>query len=203
MASSTDIYTQLPLSFTEKALTSSYNDPALQSMLEEVNRMHHLLLNVQGNTPPPPVPVPPQRSAAIEKMRTTGNAAFRKGNYKEAINMYSHGIAMAMTRPPWEPAQLLKEELQVLYANRAQAHMSMNNWPEALADVSLSVDFKKAPNPKAHWRKGKALKEMGRLEEAKQALEHGLEFGVDADLKNLLKEVDTLLEEKRAKESSA
>jgi translocation protein SEC72 len=198
-----DTFTQLPLSFNDKTLTSSYRDSAVQATLDEVNRMHNLLLQAPQNVPPPPVPVPPQRSAAIEKMRTTGNAAFRKGNYKEAINMYSHAITMALTRPPWEPSGLAKEELQVLYANRAQAFMSLNCWPEALADASVAVDFKKVQNPKAHWRKGKALKEMGRLEEAKQALELGLEFGQDADLKSLLKEVDALLEEKKVKESSA
>ena len=198
MASAIDVYLQLPVSFNEstKSVESSLKTPEFTQHLESLNAMHKLLLNIPGGVPPPPVPVPPQRSAAIEKMRNSGNNAFRKANYQEAINLYSHAISMAMTRPSWEPAPLLKEELQVLYSNRAQAQMSANNWPEAYADASLSVEFKRVQNPKAHYRKAKALKEMGRLEEAKEALEYGLEFGVDSDLKTLLKDVDAQLERK-------
>jgi len=201
MASAIDVYTQLPLAVDNQAqtITTTIKDnPELTAHLEALNNLHKTLATQapSGGIPPPPVPVPPQRSAAIEKMRNSGNLAFRKGNYQEAVNLYSHAITMAMTRPPWEPAPLLKEETQVLFANRAQAHMSANNWPEALADANLSVDFKRTQNPKAHWRKAKALKEMGRLEESKQALDFGLEFGDDADLRNLLKEVVSLLERK-------
>jgi translocation protein SEC72 len=190
-----DLFIQLPLSVDEKTLAVEAAGPAasipdLDERLAELNALHKSLKSVPGGIPPPPVPVPPQRSAAIEKMRVAGNTAFRKGNYNEAISMYTHAISMALTRPHWEPAPLLKEELQVLYSNRAQAHMSVNNWPEALADVSLSVDMKKVQNSKAHWRKAKSLKEMGRLEEAKDALEHGLEFGPDSDLQTLLKDVN-------------
>jgi len=201
MASAIDVYTQLPLTIdnkTQAVTTSMKHNSELTAHLEALNNLHRTLATQAppGGVPPPPVPVPPQRSAAIEKMRNSGNQAFRKGNYQEAIKLYSHAITMAMTRPLWEPAPLLKEEAQVLFANRAQAHMSANNWPEALADANLSVDFKRAQNPKAHWRKARVLKEIGRLEEAKQALEFGLEFGDDGELRTLLKEVDSMLERK-------
>jgi translocation protein SEC72 len=196
MALQSDIYTQLSLSMdpTTKAISApASSSPELTNFLTELNTMHRTLKNCATGVPPPPVPVPPQRSAAVEKMRTAGNQAFRHQRYDEAVNMYSHAITMALTRPVWEPAPLLKEELQVLYLNRAQAHMSCNNYPEALADASLSVDFKRPQNPKAHWRKAKCLKEMGRLEEAKEALEFGLEFGDDGELRSLLKEVEKSL----------
>ncbi|KAF8536127.1 hypothetical protein BDD12DRAFT_852440 [Trichophaea hybrida] len=176
-----DIYTQLPLSMdpATKAISAPASSPAeLTNFLTELNTMHRTL-----KTAPP----------ASHRLPSPGNQAFRHQRYEEAVNMYSHAITMALTRPVWEPAPLLKEELQVLYANRAQAHMSCNNYPEALADASLSVDFKRGQNSKAHWRKAKCLKEMGRLEEAKETLEFALEFGDDGDMKSLLKEVEKLL----------
>lgn len=133
----------------------------------------------------------------IEKMRNTGNAAFRKQNYREAIDLYTHAIQMALTRPGWEPAPLLRDELQQLYSNRAQAHIGINNWPEGLADANCSIEFKKAGNQKAHWRKCKCLKEMGRLEEARDGLEYGLEFGTDPELSNMLKEVQDMLDRRQ------
>jgi translocation protein SEC72 len=75
--------------------------------------------------------------------------------------------------------------------------MSINNWPEALADASVSVELKKPQNQKAHWRKGKCLKEMGRLEEARDALEHGIDCGADPELTGLLKEVKEALEKRQ------
>lgn len=105
---------------------------------------------------------------------------------------------MALGRPVWEPSGLVKDELYLLYANRSQAYMATGHWPEGLADADASIDCKRVGNPKAHWRKGKCLKEMGRLEEAMGALELGLEFGgEDADLKSLYKEVEEALERRR------
>jgi len=105
---------------------------------------------------------------------------------------------MALGRPNWEPSGLVKDELYLLYANRSQAYMATGLWPEGLADAEVSIDCKRVGNPKAHWRKGKCLKEMGRLEEAREALELGLEFGgEDADLKSLYKEVTEALERRR------
>ena len=191
MASSNDIYTQLPLTMdpSTKNISSASATPELTKFLEELNAMHKALKNTPLGCPPPPVPVPPQRSAAVEKMRAAGHQAFRHGKYEESINFFSHAIAMALTRPTWEPAPRLKEELQMLHQIRSQANLACNKFPEALADASLSVDFKRGQNNKAHYRKAKALKEMGRLEEAKAALEYGLEFSDDPELKNLLKDV--------------
>jgi translocation protein SEC72 len=197
MAQSSDVYTLLPIAMnpTTKAieLLPSSNDPILACELAALNTLHRALKSVPEITdgvPPPPSQVGPKRSALIERMRQTGNNAFRKSNYSEAVDLYTHAISMALTRPVWEPSLLLRDELQQLYANRAQAHMGINNWPEALADVNASIEFKKAGNPKAHWRKGKCLREMGRLEEARDALEYGLEFGGDAELAHMLKEIN-------------
>ncbi|KAI5818467.1 hypothetical protein BZA77DRAFT_307040 [Pyronema omphalodes] len=200
MATSTEIYTQLPLRVDRDTLEVSCpgGNQELQAFLAELNQMHKALSieKRMDGVPPPPVPVNPARSGAIEKQRAAGNAAFTAGNYKEAVVKYSHGIIMALSRPPWEPAPLMKEEIQILYSNRAQAHLLCNNYPEALADASLSVDLKRQQNNKAHYRKARALKEMGRFREARDALVFGLEYGEDAAMRTLLTEVEKSLEAK-------
>lgn len=90
----------------------------------------------------------------------------------------------------------MKDELQVLYSNRAQARLSQRDWPEALADAEISVELKRGGNGKGWYRKGKALVEMGRLEEARDTLVEGLGVspGEEKELGELLKEVEVRLE---------
>ena len=107
--------------------------------------------------------------------------------------MYSYAIEMALTRPGWEPLGLAREELASLYANRAQGHMAQQAWPEGLVDARSSVDCKPGANVKAYWRSGKCLIEMGRVDEARQVLEKGIEVegkGPDArELVSLLADI--------------
>lgn len=207
MSRPADTFTLLPLSIDSDLKVSCQPSPSLPpnlvSELVALNTLHHTLLTSEAasqadNIPPPPVPVNPKRSAAIAKLRTSGNDAYKKKQFGEAVRVYSLGIEMALGRPNWEPSGLVKDELYLLYANRSQAYMATGLWPEGLADAEVSIDCKRVGNPKAHWRKGKCLKEMGRLEEAREALELGLEFGgEDADLKSLYKEVTEALEKRR------
>ncbi|KAL7276885.1 hypothetical protein RUND412_000125 [Rhizina undulata] len=191
-----DTYTILPLTVSDKSVTASTSLPAdVSHELASLNALHALLHapEIPEGIPPPPMPLNPKRSAQIDKLKNSGNIQFRTQNFPEAIKLYTLALQMALQRPPWEPSHLMRDQLQLLYSNRSQAHMGIGNWPEALADADASVFFKKVGNPKAHWRKGKCLREMGRLEEAKDALEFGLEFGSDADLTLMLKEVEEAL----------
>ncbi|RPA79259.1 tetratricopeptide [Ascobolus immersus RN42] len=196
MSSALDAFTLLPVSFDPETQRLSYPlpDPRIQQECNKVNALHGLLLTedatkASNHVPPPPVPVLPMRSAAIDRLRKTGNEHFKKGEYGEAVRHYSFAIDMAMSRPPWEPSGLTREELHVLHSNRSQGLMGMQQWPEALIDAEISIEMKKQGNMKAHWRRAKCLREMGRLEEAKAALDYGLEFGEDADLEALRKDV--------------
>ena len=93
---------------------------------------------------------------------------------------------------------MMKEELQVLYNNRAQAYVSSGMWPEALADADVAVELKKVQNAKGHWRRGKALVEMGRWEEAREGLREARELGGDVkEVEGLLAEVEARLERKK------
>jgi translocation protein SEC72 len=193
-----ETFTLLPLTLdpTSKAVScASAATPALTAELAELNVLQRALLTLESPVPPPPVPVNPKRSAAITKLRESGNAAFRKAAFAEAIRMYTFGIEMALGRPMWEPSGLVRDEVAGLYANRAQAHMAMQNWVEGMIDAECSVEMKKVGNAKAWWRRGRCLVEMGRLHEAAEWLEKAKEFETsDADVVGLAKEVDGLLE---------
>lgn len=200
MASDLDTFTQLPLSMhpQSKAITttSASSSRALAAELDALNALHRALLTLDPPhvVPPPPVPVNPKRSANIKKLRESGNDAFKKQNYAEAIKYYTLGLQMALTRPSWEPNGLVRDEAATLLANRAQAHMELRDWPAGGADAEASVESKKIGNPKAWYRRGRCLFEMGRFEEAAEWVGKGLEVeGEDAELNKLLKEIEARL----------
>ncbi|KAF7901956.1 hypothetical protein EAE96_008101 [Botrytis aclada] len=189
----TETFTLLPLhiDYQSKALSTSSNSKALNEELEEINTLCRTLLAIESPIPPPPVPVNPKRSAGITKLREAGNGEFRKGRHGEAIKMYTLGLEMALKRPLWEPCGLVRDEVSGLYANRAQAHMALQNWVEGALDAESSVEAKRGGNAKAWWRRGKCLMEMGRLDEAKEWLGRGLEMeNNEGDLVALLKEIE-------------
>lgn len=176
-----------------KAISSLQPSRALAAELDALNTLHRALLNVEtpNGAPPPPVPVNPKRTANVTKLRDSGNAEYRKGKYADAIRIYTLGVQMAMGRPSWEPAAFVREEVAGLLANRAQAHMALGNWPEAVVDANASVEAKWQGNAKAWWRKGKCLMEMGRWEEAREWVKRGLEVeGDEAELAAMLKEIE-------------
>ncbi|KAI4198955.1 MAG: hypothetical protein LQ350_004936 [Teloschistes chrysophthalmus] len=170
-----ETFTLLPLSIspTSKALTSPL--PHLSPALTSLSALQRTLLSTPSQTPPPPIPTNPKRSAQIQKMREQGNAALRKtsssssassnnkdggsgnGNStaQEAITLYTYALEMALGRPGWEPSSLVREEASTLYANRAQAYMAAGMWAEGAADAGASVECKRVGNGKAWWRRGK------------------------------------------------
>ncbi|KAL9098899.1 MAG: hypothetical protein Q9163_005526 [Psora crenata] len=133
-------------------------------------------------------------------MREQGNSSLRRGNAstaqaKEAVKLYTYGIEMALGRPGWEPAGLVREEAGLLFANRAQAYMAASMWPEGAADAETSVELKKVGNGKAWWRRGRCLVEMGRWQEAGDWVREGLEIeGNEGELASLHKEIVKHLE---------
>ncbi|KAJ5573573.1 uncharacterized protein N7459_008000 [Penicillium hispanicum] len=186
MSSEIDIFHQYPLHLdpSSKAISlppssaqTASQTAQINTELQELNLLHRALISLDPpNIPPPPLPVNPKRSAQITKLRDSGNAAYRKSNYAEAVRLYSYAIEMALSRPGWEPVSLAREELAGLYGNRAQAQMGQQAWPEGLVDAKASVDSKPVGNVKAWWRVAKCLAEMGQYQEAKGFLLKGLEI---------------------------
>ncbi|PSR74662.1 tetratricopeptide repeat domain-containing protein [Coniella lustricola] len=208
MATDQDTFTLLPLSMhpQTKAITTTSSSSssstttasrALAAELEALNTLHRTLLSTLEapfTVPPPPVPVLPKRSAQIKKLRETGNDAFKAAKYQDAIGFYTLGLKMALTRPHWEPSGLVRDEAAMLFANRAQAHMELRDWVQGSADAECSVEAKKVGNPKAWFRRGKCLFEMGRYEEARDWVGKGLEVeGEDSEMLKLQKEVEAKL----------
>ncbi|KAI0418399.1 tetratricopeptide [Xylaria grammica] len=198
-----DTFTLLPLQLDaqSKAVSTPSSSRSLQTELAALNSLHRSLLSLEtpNHVPPPPVPVNPKRTANIAKLRDSANAEQRKGRHAEAVKLYTLGLQMALGRPLWEPQGLVREEAAALYANRAQAHMSLLAWPEGAADAECSVEAKRAGNAKAWWRRGRCLLEMGRLDEARDWVRKALELeGEEAELVALLKEVDAKLKTKAA-----
>ncbi|KAK3685372.1 hypothetical protein B0T22DRAFT_215639 [Podospora appendiculata] len=193
-----DTFTLLPLRIDpqSKAISTIPSQPVSRSLaaeLQALNALHRSLHSLEAPhvVPPPPVPVNPKRSANVSKLRESGNDQYRKQRYAEAIKFYGLGLQMALTRPMWEPSQLVREEVHQLYSNRAQAHMQLMNWPEGAADAEASVEAKRQGNAKAWFRRGKCLVEMGRLEEAREWVSKGLEVeGEEKELMEFLKEVE-------------
>ena len=115
------------------------------------------------------------RRAASASSNKPGDA---QEHIKESIKLYSYAIDMALGRPTWEPAQIVRDELSVLLSNRSQGYIGLQAWPEAAVDAETSVEAKVAPGQgKAWWRRGRSLAEMGRVEEALEVVERGLEVG--------------------------
>lgn len=102
---------------------------------------------------------------------------------------------MALSRPPWEPAALSRDETAIALCNRSAAYAFANNWAGALADAEAVVSLKR-PWTKGHFRKARALVGLGRLEAARDAVVDGLQFEPnDKELNNFLAEIDAKLKE--------
>lgn len=191
-----ETFSLLPLTLDPSTKALSSPSAHLSPLLTNLNTLHRALVPLPSQTPPPPLPTNPKRTAQIQKMREQGNTALRRSttpaSAQEAIKLYTYALEMALGRPGWEPANLVREEASGLYANRAQAHMHASMWPEGAADAKCSVELKRGPgNGKAWWRRGKCLVEMGRWDEARDWVREGLEGdGNEADLGALGREIE-------------
>ncbi|PHH64303.1 hypothetical protein CDD81_4787 [Ophiocordyceps australis] len=191
----------LRMNAQSKAIEATVHTRALDAELEQLNSLHRAMLACEGGAggvPPPPIPVNPKRTGNVMKLRDNGNTEYRKSRHAEAVRLYSLGIQMALTRPLWEPVALVRDEVSGLYANRAQAHMAMRNWPEGAVDAEASVEAKRVGNAKAWWRRGMCLIEMKRLDEAREWIKSGLEVeGEEGELVTLLAQLETMIDSKK------
>ena len=178
---SSETYTHHPISLDPASKIVSAppsSSDTLKRQIGALNALHQSMKNLQtpNQIPPPPMPVDPKRSANINKMKESAAAAHKKGNYAEAARLYSFAIDMAAARPYWEPVGLVREELALLFSNRAASHVGAQNWVEGWKDAESSIECKRFGNAKAWWRLGKCFQEMDRYPEAVEALTRGLEI---------------------------
>lgn len=69
----------------------------------------------------------------------------------------------------------MREELSTLLSNRAAAYIADKDYIGALTDAEVVTQIKR-PWGKGHFRKARALVELGRYEDAKEAVLLGLAF---------------------------
>lgn len=100
---------------------------------------------------------------------------FKKGQHQKAIEMYTMAANIAAERLPWEPNQLMKEELANILSNRSASYSSLGDHISALADADVVIQVKR-PWSKGYFRKAKALVELGDIEGAMEEVQMALLF---------------------------
>jgi tetratricopeptide (TPR) repeat protein len=63
-----------------------------------------------------------------EQLKERGNTHFKRGDYDEAIKLYSQAIQQNSGNP-------------VLYTNRANARLKLEQWQNAIDDCLRSIDL--------------------------------------------------------------
>ncbi|GAN10168.1 RNA polymerase II-associated protein 3-like isoform X2 [Mucor ambiguus] len=116
------------------------------------------------------------RAEKAEAEKAKGNEYFGKKDYKNAILHYGKAIDLDPTVP-------------VYFVNRAMAHLKTNSFLEAEKDCSRGLQLQ-PKNVKALWRRGIALRELGRMNEARKDFETGLT--IEPCNKSLLDELKKL-----------
>ena len=103
--------------------------------------------------------------AMADAAKEAGDAAFRNGNYQEAVDKYSDAIrdnAASGTNPK-----------HVLFSNRCAAYAKLGNWDKSLEDALACITA--SPTFVKGWtRKGAALFEKGRYNDAAEAYREAL-----------------------------
>ncbi|GAA5917375.1 hypothetical protein JCM6882_006343 [Rhodosporidiobolus microsporus] len=175
-----------------------------QSDLDRVNELARILLTASNPNvvfPPPPQPVPNDRSRKVAHAKEAGNAAFKAQNWAEAVKLYTISAELAATRPVFEANVYARDELALALANRSAAYLGAGEHVNALVDADAVIQLKR-PWIKGHFRRGKALAAMGRLDEGREAYLLGLQFDPTAeDLQQAVAEIEEQLRQQQ-KESS-
>ncbi|WVO19230.1 uncharacterized protein IAS62_000509 [Cryptococcus decagattii] len=162
-----------------------------------VNYLHQFLrfAPAEAIPPPPNVAPPPQRAQAVTNLKDAGNNAFKAQKFDIATQFYSKATDAALSRPPWEPAALGREEAAITLCNRSASYAFSGNWTAALADAQTVINLKR-PWTKGHFRKARALVGLEQYEEAKQAIIDGLQYEPnDKELNTFLQEIEEKIRE--------
>nr|KAG5695001.1 hypothetical protein BaRGS_024184 [Batillaria attramentaria] len=132
-------------------------------------------------------------------MKERGNAEFKKGRYREAVDYYTQAIDILSSKlPPLNDVQSMmgfeaeKHELAVLFSNRAECQLKLGQVEEAFADAKDSVAWD------GHWyrghvRVGRALLRRNKPQQAIKAFSNAFNAleakAPDTQKKEVLKEL--------------
>ncbi|KAG1776590.1 hypothetical protein EV702DRAFT_1197965 [Suillus placidus] len=141
-----------------------------------LNRVSKILVtNPTLRCPPPPTVVQQKLSQAVTNMKDEGNNLYKLNKTREALSKYNMAASIAVQRPAWENAAILREELSTVVSNRSAALLELGDYLGALVDAETVISVRRQW-PKGHFRKAKALVALGHIEEAKDAISLGLQF---------------------------
>lgn len=117
--------------------------------------------------------------SSSDDLKALGNAAFAAKQYRKAAKIYRDAIAL--------------KELPVLYSNRAQCFIYLEDWDRALRDTNRGLALDAAPNirVKLLYRKAVVFHHTGEPEQAKAALEEAITIDPsNGPVLSLLREID-------------
>ncbi len=131
----------------------------------------------------------PESEAA--RLKAAGNLAFTRGEWARAASLYSQALAIA---PPGDDGLLEA----TLLSNRAESALRRGLYKAAFDDAERAIAL--APtSEKAHARRAKAARAVGRYEDAQASLRRALELRPDdRAARAQLREVESLARLERA-----
>uniref|UniRef100_A0A668AVX9 Zinc finger CCCH-type containing 7A n=1 Tax=Myripristis murdjan TaxID=586833 RepID=A0A668AVX9_9TELE len=97
-----------------------------------------------------------------------GNDVFKEGEWTKAVEMYTEALSIADYADS-EDISIPTGLLEKLFANRAAAYLNIGLFDQALEDCEKALHLNEG-NYRALFRKAKALKELGRHQEAYEAV---------------------------------
>lgn len=103
-----------------------------------------------------------------EAAKHAGNAAFKAGNFDEAVEQFTKAIEADSTN-------------HVLYSNRSGAHAAKGSFTEALLDANKCIELK-GDWAKGHSRRGAAYFGLKNWPQAQAAYEKGLELDPSSEV---------------------
>ena len=102
-------------------------------------------------------------SSASAEEKEKGNACFKKGNYKEAAELYTNALKTCATDD--------KDMIVALYKNRAACWLKLKRYEDAIPDCKAAIQL--APSDvKALYRLAQALEGKNEYSEALRSLKH-------------------------------
>ena len=119
----------------------------------------------------------PAKLAASAAKRDMGNACFKAGDHARAVRRYTTALLHANCDSEFDDAQRAAARALKLASslNRAAAHLKLDRAADALKDCDAALELD-ARSVKALYRRGAALVELSRWEEAREALASCLEL---------------------------
>lgn len=123
-----------------------------------------------------------------EKLKNQGNDCFKKGEYLEAVSMYTQGLQTC-------PLAYSKER-SILYANRAAAKSKLLEREDAISDCAKAIEL----NPsyvKAYVRRAQMYEETEKFDEALEDYKKVLTFDpTHTDANYAVRRLPQLIEER-------